>query len=86
MSHPKFDRDKLAIKNLAERLNKISVEANLISVSQKPANLSANGKKIINTTAERIRSARRKQKSVMLTFGAHTIKKRHVPCPDCSNQ
>jgi hypothetical protein len=74
MSHPKFDRDKLAIKNLAERHNKISVEANLIPVSQKPANLSAGGKKLINITAEKIRSARQKQKSVMLAFGAHTIK------------
>jgi hypothetical protein len=74
MAHPKFDRDKLAIKKLAERVNKLSVETNQIPVSQKPVNLSDNDRELIKKTAGRIRSARQKQKSVILTFGAHTIK------------
>ena len=74
MAHPKFDRDRLSIKKLTERENKLSVESNQIPVSQKPANLSIRDKALINKTADRIRSARQKQKSVILTFGAHTIK------------
>jgi len=79
MPHPKFDRDQLAIKKLAERYNKLSIENNQIPVSQKPANLSDQGKELIKKTADRIRSARQKQKSVMLTFGAHTIKNGMAP-------
>jgi hypothetical protein len=74
MGHPKFNRDKLAIKKLAERVNKLSVETNQIPVSQKPVNLSDNDRELIKKTAGLIRSARQKQKSVILTFGAHTIK------------
>ena len=74
MPHPKFDRDQLAIKKLAERVNKLSIEKNLIPVSQKPANLSDQDKKVIKKTADKIRTARQRQSSVMLTFGAHTIK------------
>jgi hypothetical protein len=74
MAHPKFDRDQLAIKKLAERPNKISLETHLIPVTQKPANLSVEAGEIINLTARRIRQAKQKQTSVMLTFGAHTIK------------
>jgi hypothetical protein len=74
MAHPKFDRDLLSIKKLAERENKLSVEYNLIPVSQRAANLSDNDRELIKKTAGRIRSARQKQKSVILAFGAHTIK------------
>jgi hypothetical protein len=79
MPHPKFDRDQLAIKKLAERENKVTIENNQIPVSQKPASLSDRGRRLINKTAERIRSAIQKQKSVMLTFGAHTIKNGMAP-------
>ena len=79
MPHPKFDRDKLSINKLAERNNKLSIENDQIPVSQKPANLSDQGKELIKKTADRIRSARQKQKSVMLTFGAHTIKNGMAP-------
>jgi len=79
MLHPKFDRDKLAIKKLAERENKVSIENDQIPVTQKPANLSDQDRELIKITADRIRSARQKQKSVMLTFGAHTIKNGMAP-------
>ncbi len=79
MLHPKFDRNKLAIKKLAERYNKVSIENNQIPVSQKPANISDQGRELIKKTSDRIRSARQKQKSVMLTFGAHTIKNGMAP-------
>jgi hypothetical protein len=74
MTHPKFNRDNLAIKKLAERVNKLSVETNQIPVSQKPSILSDKNRELIKKTADKIRLARQKQKSVMLTFGAHTIK------------
>jgi len=74
MTHHKFNRDQLSIKRLTERFNKVSIETGLIPVSQKPANLSNHGIELIKKTADRIRSARKKQRSVMLTFGAHTIK------------
>lgn len=79
MSHPKFDRNLLAIKKLAERFNKVSIENNQIPVSQKPANLSDQDRELIKKTAIRIISARQRQKSVMLTFGAHTIKNGMAP-------
>jgi hypothetical protein len=79
MLHPKFERTRLVIKKLAERYNKISIENNLIATSQKPVNISFQGKELIKRTSERIRSAREKQKSVMLTFGAHTIKNGMAP-------
>jgi hypothetical protein len=79
MPHPKFDRDKLAIKKLAERYNKVYIENNHIPVSQKPFNISNQDRDLIKRTAERIVSARQKQKSVMLTFGAHTIKNGMAP-------
>lgn len=79
MSHPKFDRDRLVIKKLSERENKVSVEKNLIHLSQKPSNLSAQDRELITKTADRIRSAKQKKRSVMLTFGAHTIKNGLAP-------
>lgn len=74
MAHPKFDRNLLAVKSLTERSNKLSIETNQVPLSQKPLNLSIEGKELIKKTAERIRSARKNQKAVILTFGAHTIK------------
>ncbi len=79
MPHQKFDRKQLAIKKLTERFNKVYIENNQIPVSQKPANLSDPDRELIKKTADRISSARRKQRSVMLTFGAHTIKNGMAP-------
>ncbi len=79
MPHPKFDRDQLFIKRLSERHNRLSVENNMVPVTRKPANLSVKGKEIIKLTANRIILAREKQRSVMLTFGAHTIKNGMAP-------
>jgi hypothetical protein len=79
MAHPKFDRDRLNLKKLSERYSKLSIEKDQVPVSQKPANLSVQAKELIKKTADRIRSARQKQKSVMLTFGAHTIKNGMAP-------
>jgi len=79
MAHAKFDRDRLIIKKLSERHNKLSVERNLIPVSRKPANLSDKARELIAKTADRIRSAIQKKRSSMLAFGAHTIKNGMAP-------
>jgi hypothetical protein len=79
MAHRKFDRDNLNIKKLNERYNKVDIITTHIQPSQKPVNLSEHDLELINKTAGRIRSARLKQKSVILTFGAHTIKNGMAP-------
>ncbi len=79
MPYSKFNRDKLVVKKLEERKNKVFIEQDHIPVTQKPANLSGFGEKLIKKTADRIRIARKKKCSVMLTFGAHTIKNGMAP-------
>ena len=74
MPYPKLNRDLLAIKKLSDRKNKVYIEKDHIPFTQKPANLSELGEKLIRKTADRIRLARQEKRSVMLTFGAHTIK------------
>jgi len=79
MPYPKLDRDQLAIKKLGERKNKVYIENDHIPVTQKPVHLSAQGQQLIGKTTDLIRLARRQQRSVMLTFGAHTIKNGMAP-------
>jgi hypothetical protein len=79
MPHPKFDRDQLSIKKLSERKSKLTIDINQIPVNQEPANLSDKDRELINKSADRIRLARQKKKSVMLAFGAHTIKNGLAP-------
>src|SRR5512133_2851112 len=79
MPYPKMDRDQLAIKKLGERKNKVYIEKDNIPVTQEPAGLSRIGQKLIGKIAGRIRYARQEQRSVMLTFGAHTIKNGMAP-------
>ncbi len=79
MPYPKLDRDQLAIKKLSDRKNKVYIENDHIPVKQKPAHLSELGQMLIEKTAGRIRQARQQQRSVMLTFGAHTIKNGMAP-------
>jgi hypothetical protein len=79
MPYSKFNRDKLVVKKLEERKNKVFIEQDHIPVTQKPRNLSDLGKSLIEKTAGRIREAKNTERSVMLTFGAHTIKNGMAP-------
>lgn len=79
MPYPKFDRSLLDIKRLSERKNKVFIERDHIPVHQQPRSLSDSARMLIATTAGRIRAARNDQRSVMLTFGAHTIKNGMAP-------
>ncbi|HUX57429.1 MAG TPA: hypothetical protein VMV77_10670 [Bacteroidales bacterium] len=64
---------------MGDRKNKVYIEKDHIPVSQKPANFSELGKKLIEKTVVRIGLARQKKRAVMLTFGAHTIKNGMAP-------
>src|SRR5680860_384444 len=79
MPHNKFNRDNLFVKKLSERENKIYIEKDHIPGTQKPNELSYAGMQLIETTAKRIRRAKKLNKSIMIAFGAHTIKNGMAP-------
>lgn len=78
MPYPKFDRNSLRFKKLAERKNKVDITRNHIS-PQKESSLPEAACKLIRKAAERIKLARENNSSVMLAFGAHTIKNGLAP-------
>ena len=61
MPYQKFDRDRLLVKKLHDRKNKINIEESHIPVSQLPAGFSDTSSNLIKKTAERIRLAREKK-------------------------
>jgi hypothetical protein len=79
MTYPKLDRDRLNVRKLSERMNRIDIVRDSIPVNQKPSGLTNEGLDIIRHTAEKIKSARQKNSSVILAFGAHTIKNAMAP-------
>ena len=79
MNYPLFDREKLFIRSVIERKNKVVVEQEIISPLQIPNSLSKESQSVINLTVDRIRKAKEKKSSMILTFGAHTIKNCMAP-------
>ena len=79
MSSEKFDRNRLKIKKLVDRKNKIFIERDHVPVMQKPVEFSEYGNMVIQKCVEKIKAARNKDRSVILTFGAHTIKNGMAP-------
>lgn len=74
MPYQKFDRNLLNIKKLSERKNKIFIEKSHVPVTQVPSGFTKTGLELVSKTCRRIRLAREQNRSVMLSFGAHTIK------------
>jgi hypothetical protein len=74
MPYQKFDRNLLNVKKLNDRKNKIYIESAHVPVNHPPAYFSEAGNELIKKTADRIRLARKGNRSVILAFGAHTIK------------
>jgi len=74
-----MDRLKLLIKPLACRKNKVYADRDMISPDTVPKNLSEKALKAIKSLADDIIEARENKRSVMLTFGAHTIKNGMAP-------
>ena len=79
MPYQKLDRSHLFMKKLSERYNKVSIEQDFIPITQEPAHLSDEGYRLVDKSADRICRAIQDQRSVMLTFGAHTIKNGMAP-------
>ena len=79
MNYPVFDREQLVIGNLSGRKNKVIFEKDMISPLQKLPKMSEGANRLIEKTVERMLMAREKKSSVMLTFGAHTIKNCMAP-------
>ena len=69
-----LDRKNLIIRPLKVRKNKVKFEEEMVSPLQKPQELSRAAGRIVEHTVDRIRTAMARNSSVMLTFGAHTIK------------
>jgi hypothetical protein len=74
MPYPKFDRSRLIVKSLKERKNQIGIEKKQIPLKYRPSDLTDDNRKLIRLTAGKIINARKKNRSVILSFGAHTIK------------
>jgi hypothetical protein len=74
MPFSKLDRNRLVLGELAERKNKLDIERDHVPVSQVPGVILPSDQEIINMTSIRIKTAMLKKKSVILAFGAHTIK------------
>ncbi|HSL86185.1 MAG TPA: hypothetical protein VK861_04570 [Bacteroidales bacterium] len=79
MPHLLFNRDRLTIKKLAERKNNNSLEQLSLQAAQEPSDIPDEVSEIIKECALRIRIARDEKRSVMLAFGAHTIKNGLAP-------
>jgi len=74
MAHPEFDRNKLFIKGLGERKNQISIKDKKVPLTFQPENLKEQDKELIHRTAVKIAESIKEKRSVILAFGAHTIK------------
>ena len=77
--YPVFDREQLVIRRLSERTNKVNFDRDMVLPLQQTQNLLETDNRLIEKTAERIRAAREKKRSIMLSFGAHTIKNCMAP-------
>jgi len=74
MSHPQFDRNKLLIRSLSERKNQVSIRERQVPLTYRPGDLPSDSRELISLTAGKIATARRNGRSVILSFGAHSIK------------
>ena len=73
-STPRFDRNLLHIEPLGSRANKVNISTQHVAVTARPEKLSADAADAARKAAADIRSARRRSASVVLAFGAHSIK------------
>jgi hypothetical protein len=79
MARGKFDRNALLFKSLSERESKVLIERDHIPIDTPEKNFSDNDREHIARCSEKIRDARKKKASVVLAFGAHTIKNGMTP-------
>jgi hypothetical protein len=74
MSFMQFDRNKLKIKSLSERKNRVNIEKESISPDQEVQNKSKEFEQIVAEAVQKIRQAHNENSPVMLAMGAHAIK------------
>lgn len=74
MPFEQFDRRKVLMKPLRERLNRVVLERDVIDPSGYPETISDAQWAVVKETAKRIVVARQMGRPRMLCFGAHTIK------------
>ena len=79
MPFEQFDRNKLLIKPLSARINKVIIENDHIPPNQKPKNNSDDFLSKIEEVSGRIKKARSEGAPVILAMGAHTIKNGMAP-------
>jgi hypothetical protein len=79
MPYPQLDRAALCMKPLEQRQNKKRVDRDLVRPGDAAGDLDPAVVEAVGAVASRIVAARRAGRSVMLTFGAHTIKNGLAP-------
>ena len=72
--NPRFDRHLLNFEPLGSRANKVNISTQHVPVDARPEKLSLDAADAARKAAIDIRSARERSASVVLAFGAHTIK------------
>ena len=74
MPHAQLDRIHIRMSPLAERENRIGIEADAVDPTALPAVIGNSAVSILEETISRIRKARKDGRPVVIAFGAHTIK------------
>jgi len=79
MNYPELDRNKLKIRPLADRINKVNIETDHVALDAVPRPFTEKATVILGTLFERMKKAREANSSIMVTFGAHAIKNGLAP-------
>jgi hypothetical protein len=74
MPYPQFDRNRLDVRPLRERENKVRIEPDHVQPGAGPGPLSSATAAAVCETAQRLRQARAQGRPAILAFGAHAIK------------
>lgn len=74
MVHPRLDRSRLKIRPLGARPNKVNIASDGVAPDAAPGPLSPAAMEALGECVEKVRAARAQDRSVMLVFGAHSIK------------
>ncbi|MGA2547163.1 MAG: hypothetical protein ABSF43_11475 [Rectinemataceae bacterium] len=69
-----FDRERIEVRPLAERRNKLDIERDLVDPGSFEALLSPEARSDVAAAAAEVRTARSRGAAVILAFGAHSIK------------
>ena len=74
MPFDKLDRRRIGRRPLTERENRVRIEEAAVSPGDRPHELKEEVVETVDRCADQIRRARRRDRPVMMAFGAHTIK------------